>query len=73
MVAAEPGRAQRVPEQQLDLGVDAAQVVVGPATQGREDHRIETDEEGVATRHDVDPDHGGGKRKAGGGRPRRQL
>jgi hypothetical protein len=47
------GPSQRVAKEELDLGVQAAQVVVGPALNALEDARIDTKEEGFPVRHGV--------------------
>jgi hypothetical protein len=46
-----PGPARLVGEEILDLGVDAAEVVVGPAAQRGEEARIESQQEALALGH----------------------
>ena len=43
--------AQRLAQQVLDLGVQAAQVVVGPALNALEDSRVDSQEKGFPLRH----------------------
>jgi hypothetical protein len=46
-----PGASQRIAQQVLDLAVQAAQVVVGPALNGLEHGGIDPQQEGLAVRH----------------------
>jgi len=42
---------QRAPEEELDLRIEAAQVVVRPALDGLEDVSLDPDQEGLAIGH----------------------
>ena len=44
--------SQRVAKQELDLGVQAAQVVVGPALNALENTGVDSQEKGFSLRHD---------------------
>ena len=46
-----PLALQRAPQDELDLPVDAAQLVAGPPLQGREDLRIDAQQERLAGGH----------------------
>ena len=52
-------------EEKLHLRVDAPHVVVGPAAQGREDLRVDPQQEGVAGRHGREGSSGAGRRVQG--------
>jgi hypothetical protein len=50
----EPTRLpERPPQEELDLRVEAAQVVVGPPLDGLEDVPLDPDQEGLAVPHDT--------------------
>ena len=46
-----PRIAERPPQKTLDLGVDAAEVIPSPTSQGVEDLGVQTQEEGLALGH----------------------
>lgn len=51
LIAQSPGVAQRASEQELDLAVDAAQLVGCPALDGVEGLRVQAQQERLAIRH----------------------
>jgi hypothetical protein len=46
-----PRIAERPPQKKLDLGVDAAEVISGPAPQGVQDLGVQSQEKGLALGH----------------------